>query len=179
VNSKRHSLDLIVVVALFCLYTGSALVLCAIGVQVYRGTADTMRQDYNSRTSILYVTEKIRHYDTDGGIRVDKVGGTDALVLIEKRSDYTLETWLFVQDGVLYEGLFIAGTPPDIKLCQRILPMGSMEIRALDKGGLTREISSQTGGMKGVQLISISFITVDDHVSSIDLWLRAAERSGT
>jgi len=173
-RTKRLSLDLVVVVALFCLYTGSALILCAIGVQVYRGTADTMRQNYDERTSILYISEKVRHYDTEGSVRIDKVKGNDALVLVEKRNDRVFETWLFIQDGILYEGFFIQGTVPDIRLCQAILPMKSMEIqRQLAPG-----VSGVSGSKSDGQLISIVFTTTDGQTKSIDLWLRSSGKPG-
>lgn len=175
-RTKRLSLDLVVVVALFCLYTGSALILCAIGVQVYRGTAETMRQNYDERTSILYISEKVHHYDTEGSIRIDKVKGNDALVLIEKRNDRVFETWLFIQDGILYEGLFIQGTAPDIHLCQAILPMKSMEIHrqaAPGAGG-----ASGTGSKLDGQMLSIVFTTTDGQTKSIDLWLRSSGKPG-
>jgi len=195
-KTKRHSLDLVVVVALFCLYTGSALILCAIGVQVYRDTADTMRRNFDDRTSILYISEKVRHYDGEDSIRIDKFKGSDALVLVEKRNDRVLETWLFVQDGVLYEGLFSQGTVPDIKLCQAILPMQSMEVRMLAASGSggsgggsggTGGGSGGSGGSSGGggagssangQLISISFVATNGETNSIELWLRSAGKPG-
>ena len=164
---RRHSLDLVVVVALFCVYTVCALTLCVIGVQIYQSTADTMRKTYDDRTSVLYVAEKIRHNDLEGCVRIDRVNGADALVLTEKKSGRDYETWLFVQDGVLYEGLFAPGAPLDINLCQPILPMESM----------TLDISAGASPAGG-QLLSVSFVTVDGHINSIDLWLRAARESG-
>jgi len=172
-RTKRLSLDLVVVVALFCLYTGSALILCAIGVQVYQGTAETMRQNYDERTSILYVAEKVRHYDTEGSVRIDKVKGNDALVLVDKRNDRVFETWLFIQDGILYEGFFIQGTTPDIRLCQAILPMKSMEVHWQAALGIGTSDSRVDG-----QMICVVFTTTDGETKSIDLWLRSTGKSG-
>lgn len=160
---KRHSLDLVVVVSLFCVYAACAFMLCAIGAQVYRGTADTMGHNYNGRTSVLYLAEKIRHNDLEGSVRVDAVNGIDALVLIERQSGRNFETWLFVQDRILYEGVFAPGTTPDVALCQPLLPMDSMTVSI-----------SQTNG----QLVSVSFVAVDGKTNSIDLWLRTARKQG-
>ena len=125
---KRHSLDLVVVVALFCVYTASAIFLCLIGAEVYRNTADTMRHNYDQRTSVLYVAEKLRQNDINGSIRIDSVNGNDALVLVEKRSGRDFETWIFVQDRMLYEGVFAPGDEVDIALCQSIMPMNAMTL---------------------------------------------------
>lgn len=160
---KRHSLDLIIVILLFCVYTASALLLCVIGAQVYHRTADTMRGNYDERTSVLYVAEKLRHNDVKDSVRVDKVNGNDALVLIERQSGRNLEVWLFVQDNTLYEGVFASGKTVDTALCQPILPMESMSISM-----------SQGDGRQ----ISITFVTIGGKTNSIDLSLHTSQRPG-
>jgi hypothetical protein len=157
---KRHSLDLVVVVALFCVYATCALFLCVIGAEIYRDTAETMQQDYDQRTSVLYVAEKVRQNDVEGAVRIDSVDGADALVLIEQQSGRGYEAWLFVQDRTLYEGLFAPGDTIDVKLCQPIMPMEQMAIQeAAEKAGM----------------LSVTFSTVDGQTSSIDLWLRSRQ----
>jgi hypothetical protein len=157
---KRHSLDLVIVVALFFVYATCALFLCVIGAEVYRETAQTMQHNYDQRTSVLYVAEKLRQNDLEGCVRVDEVGGTAALVLVEKRSGRDYETWLFVQDKILYEGLFAPDATIDPKLCQPIMPMNA----------LTIEQGATANGF-----FSATFHTVDDQVTSIRLWLRSEQ----
>jgi hypothetical protein len=160
VKPKRHSLDLVIVVALFCVYATCALFLCVIGAEIYRDTAETMRQDFDQRTSVLYVAEKVRQNDLAGAVRVDSVNGADALVLVEKQSGRDYEAWLFVQDRTLYEGLFAPGDPVDAKLCQPIMPMEEMTIQ---------EFAEKNG------MLSVTFSTVDGQTNSIDLWLRSQQ----
>jgi hypothetical protein len=160
---KRYSLDIVVVLALFCIYATCSLFLCVIGADVYRETADTMQQDYNHRTSALYVAEKVRKNDTSGGVRIDTVNDADALVLIEQQSGVGYETWLFVQDRILYEGAFAPGATPEVALCQQIMPMNSMVIQQSEANG---------------SLINITFFLTDDTTSSIDLWLRSSRDGG-
>jgi hypothetical protein len=156
---KRHSLDLVVVVALFFIYATSALFLCVIGAEVYRETAEVMQNNYNQRTSALYVAEKVRQNDLNDATRIDSVEGAPALVLVEKRSGHNYETWLFVQDRTLYEGLFAPGDTIDLKLCQPIMPMASLTVR-------------QDGA-----LINATFQTVDGQATDVSLWLRTQRES--
>ncbi|MDR2587103.1 MAG: DUF4860 domain-containing protein [Coriobacteriales bacterium] len=151
---RRHSLDLVVVVALFFVYATSALFLCIIGAEVYRDTAEVMQNNYNQRTSALYVAEKVRQNDLSDALRVDSVEGAPALVLIEKRSGQNYETWLFVQDRTLYEGLFAPGDTVDPKLCQPIMPMASLVLK-------------QDG-----PLVNATFYTLDGQATDVNLWLR-------
>jgi hypothetical protein len=122
-----------------------------------------MQQDYNHRTSALYVAEKVRKNDTVGGARLDTFNDTDALVLIEQQSGVGYETWLFVQDRILYEGVFAPGTTPDVALCQPIMPMNSLVAH-----------QSPTNDA----LINITFFLPDDTSTSIDLWLRSGREGG-
>jgi hypothetical protein len=156
---RRHSLDLVVVVALFFIYATSALFLCIIGAEVYRDTAEVMQSNYNQRTSALYVAEKIRQNDLADAMRIDSVEGSPALVLIEKRSGHNYETWLFVRERTLYEGLFAPGDAIDLKLCQPVMPMASLEVK-------------QDGA-----LISATFQTIDGQTTDVSLWLRTQRES--
>jgi hypothetical protein len=160
---KKHSLDLVVVVALFFVYAACALLLCVIGAEVYRATAATMQNNYDQRTSVLYVAEKVRQNDLDGTVRVDRVDSADALVLIEKQSGRDYETWLFVKDQMLYEGLFAPDAVIDAKLCQPIMPMDALTIgpNKTDNG-----------------LLNITFVALDGQKTSINLWQRSGRGGG-
>jgi hypothetical protein len=157
---KRHSFDLVVIIALFFVYATCALFLCVIGAEVYRETAATMQRNYDHRTSALYVAEKVRQNDLEGCVRVDSVDGASALVLIEKESGRDYETWLFVKDQMLYEGLFEPGAVIDPKLCQPVMPMSSLAIE-------------QAAGANG--LLSATFHTVDGQVTDFNIWLRTEQ----
>jgi hypothetical protein len=157
---KRHSFDLLVVVVLFVIYAASASLLCVIGAEVYRETALTMQRDYDQRTSTLYLAEKVRQNDCDSAFRIDRVGDASALVLIEQQSGSQYETWLFVQDRKLYEGLFAPGDAVDVRLCQPIMPMDELTFEQ-DDG-----------------LLSARFHTVDGQVTNVTLAVRS-QRTGS
>jgi hypothetical protein len=160
---KKHSLDLVVVVSLFFVYATCALLLCVIGAEVYRETAATMQRNYDQRTSALYVAEKVRQNDLDGSVRIEQVNEADALVLVERESGRNYETWLFVQDQMLYEGLFAPDAVIDAKLCQPIMPMSALTI-----------VPSETGN----GLFSATFYTTDGQTTNVDLCPRSQQGGG-
>jgi hypothetical protein len=149
-----------VVLALFCVFAVCALLLAAIGAGVYRNTAAVMESNYNERTSILYVAEKLRQNDVAGAVRIDSVGASDALVLVEQVSGRNYETWLFVADGTLYEELLAPGGQPEATMGQAIMPMRDLRISA---NGL------------GDGCFTVSFTTVDGQVASMDFNLASTE----
>ncbi|MDR1015196.1 MAG: DUF4860 domain-containing protein [Coriobacteriales bacterium] len=171
--ARRHALDLVAVVALFFVYAVCALLLCVIGAEVYRGTAQTMQQNFDQRTGVLYVAEKIRQNDLAGAVRTGSVGGADALVLVEQRSGRNFETWLFVSDQVLYEGLFAPGDPVDVRLCQAIMPMAGL---TLEEGEATGGGSGGDGDGGSTRLVNATFHTVEGRSSPLVFCLRSGRR---
>ncbi|MDR0459798.1 MAG: DUF4860 domain-containing protein [Coriobacteriales bacterium] len=155
---RRHYFDIIFTLTLFALYTTIALSLSTIGAQVYTNTAQTLSSNFDQRTSVLYVTQKLRQNDVSGLIRVEQLGDGDALVFTEVYEDQSYETWFYVADGFLREVLMLAGDQPDANYGQAIMPMQSM---AVDSQRLSDGV------------LTISFIQLDGSVSVVDIHLQS------
>lgn len=150
---KKHVTDVFVVLTLFFAYTASAMLLCAIGAGVYQRTADGMQKNYDMRTGVLYVAEKIRQNDVVGGLRIDQIQEKDALVLVDQTTDDKYETWIFVdEDGNLREAMVSPGNDVKGSDGYPIMPMKSMQLSIVD------------GSMLDVQLL-----TGEDELTSIRL----------
>jgi hypothetical protein len=156
---KRHQVDIFVVLALFCVYAASALLLCAIGAGIYQGTSDTMRTNYDQRTSSLYIAEKIRQSDVNGALEIRQLEGNDALVLIEQESGEFYEIWIYVHEGMLCETFIPAGAAVNYQLGQTIMPVQAMSLAQ----------SSQGSG----SLLEVDFTMTDGSSSGIDLFLKS------
>ena len=59
---KGHVVDFLFTLALFCVFAASALMVVVIGANVYRQTVRGMDSNYDSRTSLTYLTEKVDVY---------------------------------------------------------------------------------------------------------------------
>jgi hypothetical protein len=125
---KRHQADVFVVLALFCVYATCALLLCAIGAGIYRDASNVMQQNYDQRTSSLYIAEKVRQSDTNGAVEVRQLDGNDALVLIEQESGEFYEIWIYVHEGMLCETFIPAGSEVNYQLGQEIMPVQAMHL---------------------------------------------------
>ena len=161
--TRRRLYDIVFTLALFALYTTMALVLVAIGARVYLATSDTMTTNYNERTSVLYVAQRLRQNDVYGQVRVEHLNGSDALVFSETIGDDTYETWLYVFDDQLCEILVARGSQADLRYGQRIMPMQSMTV----------DTSRLSDG-----LISVRFMLEDGQPSQIDIYLKSIDTGG-
>lgn len=102
-QEKRHIVDVLFVLALFCVFAFSALVLVSIGANVYQKTVDNMDSNYNGRTAFSYVTEKIRQNDTAEAISVGMLSDHPAVILTQEIEGEKYATYLYENEGYLTE----------------------------------------------------------------------------
>ncbi|MDR1087744.1 MAG: DUF4860 domain-containing protein [Coriobacteriales bacterium] len=154
---KQHNADLAIVLLLFFVYAGCALMLCVLGANSYGHTAAVLEESYNQRSGVLYIAQKFHQNDIGGGVRLDSYQGSDALVLIEQETGKAYETWIFVLDGYLCEELIAPDSTLVADQAQRIMPL--QELR------LTRT---------GDALIAVSLSIDAQTVNTIHLALRSS-----
>lgn len=106
-RQKKFIVDVLFVLALFGVFTISALVLVTIGASVYKSTVNSMHSNYEVRTSTSYITEKIRQNNitnSDGSrICAVELNGEEALCLPKQINGSTYYTYLYCHDGYLKE----------------------------------------------------------------------------
>lgn len=107
---EEHSVDVLFILALFCVFAGSAVLVMTFGAQVYQRTVSQMEDNYNARVSLSYVANQIRQHDESGTIALKTLDGDPALVLSDgAESDYA--TFIYYYDGALRE-LYCAKDDP-------------------------------------------------------------------
>jgi predicted lactoylglutathione lyase len=127
-SGKHHLLDIIFVLSLFCLFAILALFVVVLGANVYKSISVSMTQNYNSRTSMSYLTEKVRQADMADNISAGEVAGADALVLRQDIGGSMYETWIYVSDGELYEVLVGEGTQVNAGSGQAIMELENLTV---------------------------------------------------
>ena len=133
-NQENHVIDILFVIALFCIFALAAIFLITIGGNIYGKTASHMESNFNGRTSFAYVTEKIRQSDEAGSISVGSLDGIPALLLESKQGDTEYITYIYAYEGYLKELLVRKDTPLGAFAGQDILPVTDFSIsRANDR----------------------------------------------
>ena len=100
---NKPVVDILFLLALFCVFLISALFIVLFGAKIYRSTVSNMDQNFNSRTAVSYLTQKARSHDQTGGIQVKRMDGRDVLILSEEANGRTYLTYLYENDGFLCE----------------------------------------------------------------------------
>lgn len=127
-EQKHHVVDLLFSLSLFCVFAATALMLVMIGANVYQKTIDDMSRNYDTRTSLNYLSEKIRQADALDAISMDHLNGETALVLSQTIDGETYETWVYSFEGQLYEVMVPAQTPLEPENGQPIMEIDSFSV---------------------------------------------------
>lgn len=136
-REKRPAVDWMFTLTLFGLFVVAALTLVVIGAQVYRSTADSMNQNYTSRTALSYVTEKVRQSDAAGAVSVGKIGEDTALILRQEIGGEAYNTYIYCHDHSLKELLARASLPVSPGDGQTIMELEAFQVEQVS-GSLFR-----------------------------------------
>ena len=128
IKSRSHGINMIFPLILLCVFVLCAVTLILFAAGVYRLSASQESENYSTRTSLSYLTEKIRQ--GNGEAVVDSFGDGDAIVLFEEDGGQVFKTWLYVHDGTLRE-LFIAeGTGAGPESGTEVMELDAMDVEA-------------------------------------------------
>ena len=102
-KEKPHIVDVLFVLALFGVFTLSALVLVILGANIYKQTVSHMTDNYDSRMACSYFAEKIRQNDLASSVELGELYDTEALVFSQEINGETYATYLYYHEGYLKE----------------------------------------------------------------------------
>lgn len=140
-KSEKHIIDILFVIALFCIFTLSSIFLISIGADVYGKTVSHMETNFNSRTSFAYVTEKIRQSDEHDNISIGELDGLPALVITSSTDENNYFTYLYEYEGYLKELMVREDTPLGASAGQNIFEVTDFSLTQVNDNLLSFSIS--------------------------------------
>lgn len=165
-QQRRFVVDILFVLALFGVFAVSALALVTIGADVYRHTVQDMSDNYDARTAIAYVTEKVRQNnvllsDDTPSVALSTISGEPALVLTSEIDGEAYDTFLYYYEGYLKE-LYM----------RRDAYLGE---NVLDAGQNILELSDLTFETAADNLLSVTMTTSDGRERRLLLSIRCPQ----
>lgn len=118
----------IVLVAMFAI---AALVLLSAGMQVYQKVVLASNENFELRTSLSFVATKVRQNDLADMIDVQKIDGTDVLVIREEYEGTFYDTLIYFRNGSLMELMQEEGLEPELDY--------GFETLEIDSFGISRQ----------------------------------------
>jgi hypothetical protein len=149
--AKRNKsiVDFLFILALFGAFAITTLFVVLFGARIYESTVSNMNTNFEKRTAMSYLTEKIRSHDYTGGADIveteDSAGGHTGLKLYQNVGDRRFVTYLFVSDGYLKE--FTAEDTYDFRYDSgtQILAIKDLSIKKESEGLYHFRITSSEG----------------------------------
>ncbi|MDR0596371.1 MAG: DUF4860 domain-containing protein [Clostridiales Family XIII bacterium] len=144
-GKKKHVANVLFTVLLLGVFALSAIFVSLLGAEVYQSSAAKMQANFDTRTSLVYIAEKLRQSaSSDFSVR-EIEGGGSALVVTERYDNRkTYETWIYAWKGKLREATVEAGADISAGGGQEIMDMKSMSFEM--DGKLVRITSINSAG---------------------------------
>ena len=102
-KQDRHIIDILFVISLFALFVLSAVFLISIGAGIYSKTMLNMNTNFDSRTAIAYITEKVHQSDDGGNVDIEDFDGCISVKITSVINNLEYITYIYEYDGVLRE----------------------------------------------------------------------------
>ncbi len=100
---QKSIVDVIFMITVFGVFMLSALFVVLFGAKIYKRTAHDMSVNFNSRTALAYVTEKVHQHDRRGGVDITIKDGKPVLKLTQYINSDEYCTYLYEHGGYLKE----------------------------------------------------------------------------
>ncbi len=102
-KQQRHIIDILFVLALLGIFALSAIFLISIGADIYGKTMNNMESNFDTRTALAYLTEKVRQSDLENQISIGELDGHQAVIITSGEGDTGYRTYLYEYEGYLKE----------------------------------------------------------------------------
>ena len=100
---QKSIVDVIFMITVFGVFMLSALFVVLFGAKIYKKTAHNMSINFNSRTALAYVSEKMHQHDRRGGVDITIDEGKPILKLTQYVNSDEYCTYLYEYEGHLKE----------------------------------------------------------------------------
>ena len=141
---QRHMIDFLFPVALFFVFSLSALTVILLATRIYKSTTENSSLNYTSRTSLSYISEKIHQHDS-GTISLGTFDGCDAIVLGQEIDGTVYYTYIYSYRNELKEIFLKDGADTDASAGQTILKVQNFSIEQAADGLFACECTDEAG----------------------------------
>ena len=140
-ENNRHVVDIMFVIALFCIFVISSIFLISVGAKIYSKTMTNMDSNFNSRTAVAYVIEKIHQSDSDGNVSIGEFGGCPAVIIKNYTNEKEYLTYIYQYENELKELLVRSDVELSPQAGQTLLNIYDFSLEEISKNLVKAQIS--------------------------------------
>lgn len=138
-NQKKttHTIDSLFTFLLLLAFLLFSLLLAGTGSVIYRNGAESLNENYTSRTALSYISEKIRQHDESGAVFETSIGDLPALGLRKVLNGEEFLTYIYYYDGALRELFTRASTSVSPDMGSPVVELSACSIEPLQNTSCT------------------------------------------
>ena len=144
-ETTTKQFDKVFVLTLLTLFAATSLILVLIGAKQYRYVTNRMNQNFNTRTTAAYLTEKIRQNDIKNTISITDLQGCEALSIHSAGENYDYTTYIYCYEGFLRELVVTKGSVYSLSSGQPITEITNFRLTLYNNSLLKAELETTPG----------------------------------
>lgn len=144
------SFDLIFTMTLMCVFIVVSLLLVAMGANLYKSSIERSDTEYELRTSIAYVSNKLTA-DRCREVSCETADGVTCIKIADDSGGETYITYVYFLDGALCEMLVREGSDFDLSLGTTIIKLRGFDF-TIDGGTVTLTSTASDGSIRTTQV---------------------------
>ena len=102
-NKNKHVIDMIFPIALFFVFISSCFIVLILSFHTYRKTVQLEQSNYQTRTALSYITQKIHQNDLIDSVSLQQIDQKDVLVLKSSYEDKGYLKELFISNQLEFD----------------------------------------------------------------------------
>lgn len=103
VSNQKHMIDLLFPIMLWAVLLICSIFTVILGIHFYQGSTERISSNYEIRTVLSYVREKIHQADTANAVSLGFLGETESLILEQYSGEQLYKTYIYAYDDALWE----------------------------------------------------------------------------
>jgi len=135
-RSRALSVEMVMVMLVLIVFALVVFSLICAGTNAYSGILGDKENTQSARVAYSYINMKLKQNDTMGCVSVEETEFGNTLVILSEDGEYV--TYLFLNDGALYECVTAQGMQPSVAAANRIT---TLEDFTLERHGFYIDIT--------------------------------------
>lgn len=136
--------------ALFFVFFCSSIIVLLFSSNIYESVVEDTNKNFETGTSLAYITEKIRQSDSNGNITISEFDGHEALEIQEYYGDKLYKTYIYEMDGNLKEIFLQDGVAASAKAGTTIMQIHELEMNTKENGLLEFTSTTSDGNTESI-----------------------------
>ena len=148
---KKNQLSGVLVLLVFAVFGVSVLLVLLTGADVVKTLSERDQESYDRRTTMQYITTRVRQADEAGCVAVESIDGVDVLILREEIEGEHYETRVYCYDGYVRELFAFAEDEFFAGDGEAVLKAENLSLR-MEGQVITAELTDPTGQVQTLTL---------------------------